>query len=75
MNRRAFVAGLGAALAAPLAAVAQPAMMMPRIGVLLTLSSAAEDGAIGIPAKVPHASVSFLDVLRYLVSSGLRLRA
>jgi putative ABC transport system substrate-binding protein len=34
MNRRAFVTGLGAVLAAPLAAGAQPAGKVPKIGVL-----------------------------------------
>jgi hypothetical protein len=34
MNRRAFVAGFGAVLAAPLAAEAQPAGKVWRIGVL-----------------------------------------
>jgi putative tryptophan/tyrosine transport system substrate-binding protein len=35
MDRRAFVAGLGAVLAAPLAVAAQPAGKIPRIGVLV----------------------------------------
>jgi putative tryptophan/tyrosine transport system substrate-binding protein len=35
MDRRAFVAGLGAVLAAPLAVAAQPASKIPRIGVLV----------------------------------------
>jgi putative ABC transport system substrate-binding protein len=43
VNRRAFVAGLGAVLAAPLAGEAQHAGKVPRIGVLLTLYSAMED--------------------------------
>jgi ABC-type uncharacterized transport system substrate-binding protein len=36
MNRRAFVAGLGAVLAAPLAAEAQQAVRMQRVGILVS---------------------------------------
>ena len=36
MDRRAFVAGLSAVLAAPLAAAAQPAPKIPRVGSLIT---------------------------------------
>jgi len=58
-NRRTFVTGLVAGLAAPLAAVAQSAMKMPRIDVLLTLySSAAEDA--------PQAFRQSLDALGYV---------
>jgi putative ABC transport system substrate-binding protein len=36
MNRRAFVTGLGAVLAAPISAKAQPVKRMPRIAFLTT---------------------------------------
>jgi hypothetical protein len=41
MNRRAFVTGLGAVLAAPLGAEAQQAGRVPRVGVLLPGPSSA----------------------------------
>jgi putative ABC transport system substrate-binding protein len=44
MNRRAFVIGLGAVLAARHTATAQPATKVARIGVVLTLYSS-PDGA------------------------------
>jgi hypothetical protein len=51
MNRRAFVTGLGAVLAAPLAAEAQQAGKVYRIGYLLTATrGAARPSLRGRPA-------------------------
>src|SRR5262245_3964006 len=50
MNRRAFVTGLGAVLAAPLAAEAQPAPKVARIGVLWAGSTPADPSNLYITA-------------------------
>jgi putative tryptophan/tyrosine transport system substrate-binding protein len=56
MNRRAFVTGLGAVLAAPLGAEAQQAARIPRIGVLHP----------GAPATSSHFAAAFTEGLREL---------
>jgi hypothetical protein len=52
ISRRKFVASLtGGLLAAPLTAGAQQAARVPRIGVVLTLYSSADDSGQGQEAK------------------------
>jgi putative tryptophan/tyrosine transport system substrate-binding protein len=48
MNRRAFVTGLGAVLAAPLGAGAQPAHKIPRIGVVFPAEAASPNEPNGV---------------------------
>src|SRR5262249_17362144 len=48
MNRRAFLTGLGAVLAAPLAAEAQPVGKIPRVGILSQNSPLWEDFRQGL---------------------------